>query len=251
MQILKTVGLLVALCMVSVSAHAVKETKPVSTDGRVRTANYYKNQVYKFVGHYGYQSSIEFAENEEIKTVSVGDSLAWQIVPAGNRLFLKPIEQDATTNMTVITDKRTYLFELHGKETDDIRDPEMIFILRFLYPQDSQTMNKALDEVPLPDLAENPGKYNMNYTITGPEDIAPIRIFDDGEFTYFEFRDKNAEVPAFFHVDSKNRESVINYRTRGDYIVLERVSARLTLRNGTDVVCVYNEAMLKRQQPKR
>ena len=31
-------------------------------------------------------------------------------------------------------------------------------------------------------------KYNFNYTFSGPDEIAPVKVFDDGEFTYFEFR---------------------------------------------------------------
>ena len=34
-------------------------------------------------------------------------------------------------------------------------------------------------------------KYNFNYTISGDDSIAPIKVFDDGVFTYFEFKDKN------------------------------------------------------------
>lgn len=67
-------------------------------------------------------------------------------------------------------------------------------------------------------------------------------FFDDGEFTYFQFKDINASLPAFFKVDSERRESIINYRTVGDYVVVERVAQMFTLRNGNDVVCVFNDA---------
>jgi type IV secretion system protein VirB9 len=137
------------------------------------------------------------------------------------------------------------LFELHARETDDIDDENMVFIMRFLYPdQDMQSVSQYLDNVPLPDLDENADRYNFNYTIAGTDEIAPIRIFDDGEFTYFQFRNKNAEVPAFYTVDRQGNESIINYRTRGDYIVVERVADKYTLRHGTDIVCVFNEARL-------
>ncbi|MDX2074501.1 MAG: P-type conjugative transfer protein VirB9 [Alphaproteobacteria bacterium] len=232
-------------CMsVSWDAAATREPRPVKLDHRVRTMLYQPDEVYKFTGHYRYQTSIEFAKDEKIETISMGDSTAWMMNPAGNRLFLKPIDQDATTNMTLITNKRTYLFELHARDTDDINDPDMTFIMRFIYQDegDLQAITTGLDGVPDADIEENPEKYNFNYTISGPEVTAPIRIFDDGEFTYFQFRDKNAEVPAFFWVDDKGNESLINYRTRGDYIVVERVAGRFTLRHGPDVICVFNEA---------
>jgi type IV secretion system protein VirB9 len=186
---------------------------------------------------------IEFEADERIQTVSIGDSIAWMINPSGNRLFLKPIEQNALTNMTVITDKRSYLFELHSEETKDIRDRDMVFTMRFIYPQaDGATVDFAQFES-FPDVERHPEKFNFAYTIRGSSVIEPLRIFDDGEFTYFEFRDKNAEIPAFFRVDSVGNEELINFRKRGNYIVVERVTSRFTLRRGADILCVYNERM--------
>lgn len=230
-------------------ALATRDPRPIKIDHRVRTVIYQPDEVYKFTGHYRYQSSIEFGADETIQTISMGDSTAWMMNPSGNRLFLKPIEQDATTNMTLITNKHTYLFELHARDTDDINDPDMVFIVRFIYQDEGelQSLGTALDNVPDLDIKEHPEKYNFAYTIAGPEETAPIRIFDDGEFTYFQFRDKNAEVPAFFWVDKQGNESLINYRTRGDYIVVERVASRFTLRHGSDVICVFNEARSSRR----
>ncbi len=235
-------GLLV-LALQLPAAHALQEPRPIATDSRIRTLRYSPNEVYQFIGHYGYQSAIEFGDDEKIQTVSVGDSLAWMVNPAGNRLFLKPIEQNALTNMTVITDKYSYLFELHAEETQDIRASDMVFVVRFIYPQ---TDTAALDYTQfeaMPDLKKDADKFNFSYTIRGSKVIEPIRIFDDGNFTYFEFRDKNAELPAFFTVDSTNNEQLLNFRKRGDYIVVERVAARFTLRRGPEILCVYNEKM--------
>lgn len=231
-------------------AYAVREPRPIQLDHRVRVVIYQPDQVYKYMGHYRYQTSIEFGEDEQIQTISMGDSTAWMLNPVGNRLFLKPVEQDATTNMTLITNKHTYLFELHARETDDIDDKDMMFIMRFIYPDEvqQQAVSKYLDAVP--DVESEPGKYNLKYTISGTEAIAPLRIFDDGQFTYFEFRDKNADVPAFFMVDAEGNESLINYRTRGDYIVVERVARQFTLRHGKEIVCVFNEGMPPAKLPK-
>lgn len=224
------------------SAWALLEAKPLSSDPRLQTVVYNPNQVYKFLGHYGFQSAIEFEEGEEIVTVSMGDSISWQIVPSGSRLFLKPVEPDALTNMTVITSKRTYQFELHAAETENINDPEMVFVMRFIYGRGAGiSVSNYVDSVPDPTV--EPEKYNFDYSISGVEDISPIKIFDDGTFTYFEFRDKNAEIPGFFLVFGDASESLINFRTRGDYIVVERVAAQFTLRHGQDVVCVFNNRM--------
>lgn len=245
----RTASVILMLLAIAPDAHAIQEPRPLATDSRIRTVRYSPNEVFQFVGHYGYQSTIEFEESEKILTVSVGDSLAWMLNPSGNRLFLKPIEQNALTNMTVITDKRSYLFELHASETDSIRDSNLIFVLRFVYPQNDQGAVDFTTFEPLPDIEREPEKFNLNYTLRGSEYISPIRIFDDGEFTYFEFRDMNTEVPAFFTVDPTGHEALVNFRTRGNYIVVEQVVPMFTLRRGADIVCIYNERMPMRRVP--
>lgn len=223
-------------------AYALKESRAIASDKRIRNVVYNENEIYKFVGHYDYQSVIEFESDEEVLTVSMGNSVTWQVVPSGNRIFIKPVKQDALTNMTVVTNKRTYHFELHAETTDSINDPNLIFVLRFVYGRGAGiAVSNFIDSIPDPML--EPEKYNFDYVLNGAEDISPIRIFDDGEFTYFEFRDKNAEIPAFFVVHGDGSESLINFRTRGDFIVVERVAAQFTLRHGQDVVCVFNRHM--------
>jgi type IV secretion system protein VirB9 len=241
--------LLCLMCLLTLpilDATAAKESQPVATDRRIRTVAYIPNEVYHFIGHYGYQSAIEFELGEEIQTISVGDSVAWQITPTENRIFLKPIAQSADTNMTVVTNRRLYFFELIGREADSMRDKDMIFIMRFIYPNSGggNVTNLARD-IPIPDVTLDRAKLNLNYTISGDDRIAPTRIFDDGRFTYFQFPKHLQDMPAFFLVDSKNNESLINYRIRGDYLVVERVGERFTLRNGVDLVCVYNEKIYR------
>lgn len=231
------------LAFLPLEAQALQQPRAIATDSRIRTLRYSPNEVYQFIGHYGYQSTIEFSDDEKIQTVSIGDSLAWMVNPSGNRLFLKPIEQNALTNMTVITDKYSYLFELHAEETQDIRAADMVFVVRFIYPQsDSGAIDYTQYEA-FPDIERDAERYNFNYTIRGSQVIEPIRIFDDGNWTYFEFRDQNAELPAFFHVDGAGNEQLLNFRKRGNYLVVERVSSRFTLRRGAEILCIYNETM--------
>lgn len=236
------------ILLVTQTAFALEVSRPLPTDPRIHIVTYNPNDVIKFTGYYEYQSSIVFGKNEVINTISMGTPTAWQVVPSGNRLFLKPIEKDATTNMTLITNKRVYLFELHAREVDPdegINDSNLVFVTRFVYPNtDSNDGGGVMffgGHTSGPDLS-HPEKYNFNYTISGSDEIAPTRIFDDGEFTYFQFPRKNAEIPAFFRVASDGSESMINYRVQGNYIVMERVVSQLTLRKGNEVTCIFNEA---------
>ncbi|MCC8368564.1 MAG: P-type conjugative transfer protein VirB9 [Rickettsia endosymbiont of Oxypoda opaca] len=236
------------LIFFTLNVFAVRESRPLGTDPRIRIMVYNPDDVFKFTGYYGYQASIELARDEEIVSISMGDTTSWQIVPAGHRIFIKPMEQDATTNMTLITNKRTYFFELYAAETLDMRDPEMVFNVRFIYPDDetdsSSHMQTYTASLASPDLA-HPEKYNFNYSVSGNEEIAPIKIFDDGEFTYLQFRDKNAEMPAIFAVDEALRESMVNYRLAQDtpnMIIIEQVFPKLSIRKGKKVTCVFNDS---------
>lgn len=232
----------VVIFFVSLNAYAIREPRATSGDSRIRVIAYSPNVVFKYVGYYGYQGSIELEEGEEVGTISMGDTTGWQIVPSGYRIFLKPIDNEATTNMTLITNKRMYFFELHAEKAKNIDDPGLAFTVKFLYPDSGKKdalENNAFSLTPNLSQLNN---YNFKYSISGSRVITPLKIFDDGRFTYFEFRDKNAPVPAFFGVDDDGNESIINYQVSGDYIVVERVEARFTLRLGKEIVCVFNES---------
>ncbi len=238
------------LSMVS-TALAVIESRPTPTDSRIRVITYNQEDVFKFIGYYGYQASIELAPDESVVSISMGNTTSWQIVPAGNRIFIKPMDtEDATTNMTLLTNKRTYYFELYAEEASDIRAEGMVFNMKFLYPdqEDSEHIRSYASgssegKLTVPDLA-HPEKLNFHYTLSGNEEVAPIKVFDDGEFTYLKFRDRNNEIPAIFAVDYDLRESMVNFRLDPkdkNLIIVEQVFGKLTLRAGKKVACLYNE----------
>lgn len=245
---LKKILILLSILAISNNVIAIREARPTPIDSRIRVMVYNPDDIFKYVGYYGYQASIELAKGEEVVNISMGDTTGWQIVPSGNRIFIKPIEQDATTNMTLITNKRTYYFELYAQEAQDIRDPDLVFNIRFIYPDEEDEEHlktyTAASNSTAPDLA-HPEKYNFNYYISGNEEIAPIKIFDDGDFTYLQFRQKNAELPAIFAVDEALRESMVNYRLSTDIpnlIIVEQVFHKLSIRYGDKIVCVFNES---------
>ena len=246
---MKNILTFVVLLFFSLNAFAIRESRPTPIDSRIRVMVYHPNDVFKFTGYYGYQASIELANGEEVVSISMGDTTSWQIVPAGSRIFIKPMEQDATTNMTLITNKRTYYFELYAQETTDIRDPDMVFNVKFLYPDEEEEdhvktfSSRAATGIAEPDLG-HPEKFNFYYSISGNEEVAPIKIFDDGEFTSIQFRDKNMEIPAIFAVDEDLRESMVNFKldpSNSNLIIIEQVFQKLTLRSGKKIVCIFNE----------
>jgi type IV secretion system protein VirB9 len=235
--------LILSLVLLSQSAFSAQLPRYLGSERKFRSFVYNPNDVYRYIGHYTYQGFIEFEEDETISTISMGDPTLWLFESLANRLFLKPVGEDhSETNMTVITNKKVYHFELLAREAKGITDEDLIFVVKFVYPDEKDKNIVQFPKFPQsdePDLRDLTA-YSFNYQYTGEASIAPVRVFDNGEFTYFQFSKKNAEIPAIFTVDAEGFESLINFRAAGSYIIVERVSSQFTLRNGTDIVCVYN-----------
>lgn len=124
----------------STAASTAQAAVPIVTDSRIKTFVYNENEVFTVTTHYGYQSNIEFGEKETIDTVSIGDRVAWQIIPAGRRLFIRAMEENAHTNMTIVTNKRAYQFDLRSSSADAVfGSEELTYVVRFYYPGESTT----------------------------------------------------------------------------------------------------------------
>lgn len=131
---------LLFLALVSLLPAWVAFAQPIVSDSRIKTLVYNPNEVFTITTHYGYQANIEFGAREDIETVSVGDRVGWQIVPAGRRLFIRAMEENAHTNMTVITNKRAYQFDLRSSASDAVYgSEELVYVVRFFFPDEGGT----------------------------------------------------------------------------------------------------------------
>ena len=235
---------------VNISLSATIYPQRTGSDGHFKTWLYRNNGIYYFEGYYQHPVQIEFASDEKIETIYLPKPNAWSITTMVNMMLLTPIIEDAETTMTVMTNKRTYYFEMHPRTANGAIDKDVPYNIKFRYTSSQKNSggnssangsiiqyntNKA------PDLA-NADKYNFNYTVSGDVSITPIKIFDDGRFTYFEFRDGGI-IPATFSVDSEGNESPVNYRIVNQYFMVEGTNAVFTLRNGSETVCIFNETL--------
>ncbi len=250
----KIIKALILVIVLLSNAYAREELmRPLSVNPHIKLINYSKDHIHVYVGFYGYESTIVFEQDESITQILMGVSTGWQLQNLGNRLGLKPIEDNADTNATIFTNKRIYHFKFHAKEATSINDPEIAYEVRFQYPsRDITTFNSSgyddataggvsdHDSSEIPDIS-TATNLNFNYKVSGSDSIKPIKAFDDGNFTYLEFSHANAELPAIFLVDSEGNEALINFRVRGNNIIIERVAEHFTLRNGEDTVCLINK----------
>ncbi len=133
-KIAKALCKIITFLMLVNAANFANADEPITTDNRVKTYVYNANEIYPLVIFYGYQTSIEFANGEEVSTISMGDSYAWQMTPVGRRIFIKPLEENMHTNMTILTNKRAYQFDLFSKKAESEFNNELVYVMRFYYP---------------------------------------------------------------------------------------------------------------------
>ena len=229
-------------------AHAETSPRSVKADSRIRTVTFEKDNVVFLSGTLGVSTMIVFDDDETIATIAMGDSLSWQAVPDQSKryLFIKPLERDAVTNMNVVTTKRIYNFVLRANRPGS---PGAVYKLRFVYPdkeEDARLLAKAKEMAAAPNLAaleQHPELANFDYGFKGSTLNKPEAVFDDGTKTYFKF---SGEVPGIFLVMPGLAETLVNYRREGDIIVVDKVAAQWTLRNGDQATCVFN---LRAQKP--
>ena len=229
--------LCVAAMLLPARDPAAKQPHAIHSDQRIKQIAYDPNRVTEIVGTYGYVTTIEFAPDEIITGRTFGDSIAWQTLIRGNHLYLKPVEPQASGNMIVVTDKRTYLFKLDSSVAD------MTYLVRFKYPAlmaGADQNDSGLRSAPMTNNSFNPAAINLNYAAAGQKSaIQLLRVFDDGQFTYFEFG-AGTDIPAIYFVESDGTESSVNLHRDGAYLVAERTARMFTLRNGPAHLCVEN-----------
>lgn len=275
-------SLLAALCFALttfVASNSIAQT-PVTTDSRIRTLVYNPNEVYELKFYYNYQSFIEFSEDEEIEMISIGEAFAWRLTPAGKRLFIRPLEIAAHTNMTIITNKRTYHFDIKSDQFDGRADENLVYTVRFFYPQVGQPLpippqlavpnvsgrdapqrpmpKKASIRTPMPtfrvdgDLPaivdRNPegAELNFDFSIAGKADnINPKKVYDNGNETYFQFANDNSLIPTISAVDANGVEQNLEYIIRDGYVIVPTIARQFTLRVSGDLICLFNNKLIK------
>jgi type IV secretion system protein VirB9 len=208
-----------------------------AADRRLVSRQYNADEVIQLDGQTGVQASIAFAEDEHIENVAVGDSSSWQITPnkRANLLFVKPLAARSRTNMTVVTDQRTYFFDLVAAPAG-----KPVYLLRFTYPDE---LKAAVRQAAAPALSEeevrlaegerpiDPAQLNFAWTKRGDPKLLPAQVYDDGTATYLNWS-QGVSLPAILIRDEKGTEGPVNYAVRGEVIVIEGVPAMIQLRAG-------------------
>jgi type IV secretion system protein VirB9 len=246
------------------AATAIGASAPIpafAEDSRLVERMYDANEVVRIDGKAGVQTTIRFAEDEHIENVAIGDSQKWQVTPnkRANLLFVKPLTERAVTNMTVVTDQHTYLFDLVASPTT--RNP--VYVLGFVYPEEPEDVQQAEGggegAVPAPTAIElaaatdpyavvDPAELNFAWASKGDTKLLPQRIYDDGNAVFMTWP-AGAPLPAILIKDHHGDEGPVNYAVRGETIVVEGVPREIVLRSGEDSVALTNQGPVRAPRP--
>lgn len=266
-------ALRIALLSLLAVSPALAQSMNLPQDNRMKMLSYDESDVYTIVTKCGYQTNIVFGPGEEIQTISVGDRSPWQLIPSGNRLFVRPLVEDVTTNMTILTNKHSYQFDLKSLGAE--KKGDAIYVARFIYPDKMPDPLPMMMEppvsltppaappmaTPLPavrPLTEAPREKftpqsgpgisrpvypNYNYSYSGPDALAPLQVYDDGKATYIRYPDTSRIMPNIYRIESGGEETPVTYTTQGETLVVNAIANQWALKDNNGTVRVYNEML--------
>lgn len=243
--------------MSSLPANALEVPSGGGQDNRVRFVDYQPYNVTRVIGSIRSSVQVEFAADEEIAHIALGNSVAWEVAPAGNILFLKPRENQPVTNISVVTtrrdgSKRSYQMELVVREGSVAAGEATYFYVKYRYPADEAERRRLEAEAAkraaqagladqVLDVHEQYGPRNWRYSAQGSAAIEPQAVYDNGKITTFAFTG-NQEMPAIYIENSDGTESLVPKTVQGDLVMIHAISRKFILRRANDTLCIFNEA---------
>jgi len=239
------------------TALALEIPRGASQDSRVRFVDYQPYNITRIIGSLRSSVQVEFAADEEIAHIALGNSVAWEVAPAGNILFLKPRENQPVTNISVVTTRRdgstrSYQMELTVRDGTVEAGQNTYFYVKYRYPADEAERRRqataaraiaaqAMEVDNVLAIHEAYGPRNWRYSAQGAEALEPQSVYDNGKVTTFAFVG-NQEMPAIYIENSDGSESLVPKSVDGNLVLVHAISRKFILRRGGDVLCIFNEA---------
>lgn len=233
-------------CVMTSPVHARPLQAALRPDARIRVVPYRADAVYRLRGYVGFQIDITFGPGERFAGLGVGDSKGITFAASSNHLFIKPKAAHVATNLTVLTNRRTYLFDYATAPAGpDPSGADVIYALRFEYPGVPASGGSRERRQVDTDLAaaRTIRPRNYDYWYCGAPTLKPAAAWDDGVQTTLIFG-AHTELPAVFGLNEDGSESLVNAGAQADRIVIQRVARRLILRRGKLTGCIVDRAFV-------
>lgn len=218
----------------------LQNAKALPTDSRMVVMKYNSAQIYNILAAQDYLTHIELQAGEQlILNPAMGDTVQWQVEAEANHVFVRPDVANIRTNMTLVTNKRTYHFMLLSSPEGGVYYQHV----QFKYPESSLKLSKPTqapqesDEVSKKNSDQNsfqisdPTKNNFDYVISGDAKFKPESVQDNGKFVYIKFSETLEELPIVYVKEKNGAFSQVNTtRTvKGNFVTVTRLADELVL----------------------
>ena len=255
-----------ALVALSCAAHAQKVAAitvptPGNLDSRVVTFAYTPDVVYKLNVTVGMHTHIALAPDEElIEVPRIGDKVRWRIEGNEKNLYIKATVPDTVTSLSLVTDKRTYQFELSATSKPSERIQKAVFS----YPDQEEEFRIRTDGKVKAELAaaeaatKEQASHNLSAEALDPSqlhfykvhssdpDLQRLHAYTDGVRTWMRMPPGIQDLPAVFMVEANERGSEslmpVNYTVADrksirdrDVVIIDRVHPVWVLQIGKRV----------------
>ena len=201
-------------------------------------------------------TDIALQPGESIMGIHAGDTIRWLFSPSQSmkdgqpvsHIVVKPSKPGISTNLLIHTDRRTYNMDLTASEKEQyIRGVAFSYPINDLTPLFTKNQRKKdMDAIPREDHLEiDLDGFYTRYKIVDKQkaDWRPDAVFDDGVKTYIKMPVRFSETPAFYILLDR-KETLVNYRVKGRYYVVDRLFDRAYLKVGSKKVVIIREDTL-------
>lgn len=195
---------------------------------------YAPEQLYKIYCRRGYLTDLAFKKGEAIQFVGGGDTAGWSVstttVDGTAHLYIKPIVETSTTNLIVTTTKRSYQLILNTSNwynpmvywTYGAEDHADALLQK---QQDNALRTGSVGVTSVEDL-------DFNYKVLGKnKEYKPETVFSDGQKVYLKYAKlPKQQVPIFIQEQGKKGMTLVNYRQKDNYYIIEAPFEKAQLR---------------------
>lgn len=170
-------------------------------------------------------------------SIAAGDTARWIIgdTESGSgtsrrvHVFVKPTREDISTNLVITTDRRVYMIELRAREA--------LYMPSVAWTYPARAVGKRQPAVAAP-IIPVPAARNYRYGLQvegASPPWRPVSVFDDGRRTYVVFPRGIAqgEMPPLFVHGPDGEAQIVNNRSHGNVLIVDRIFAAAELRLGS------------------
>lgn len=230
------------------------EPIPAPHENRIIKFTYSPDVIYQIRTTPALHTHIRLGDDEGLKENPVlGDSGQWRVSGGPTHLYVKPLREDLATSMTIVTNKRTYEFQLiSGKKGSSVYQnvsfdyPDREQETRLQQEAQAAAVNAESNRLNAQIVSQtaDPTSYDWGYDIIGDAPFKPVAVYSDDKFTYLRMPGSQV-APAVFLIDENNKPALVDFKPRGSYLVVQRLVHGLLLKVGNQ------EVRVMRREPSR